>query len=71
MVDLSDAISEALPPELSGEISGTNIRKNGELVVLVNSSPAAARLRFESEKLLRAARNRGFSVETVSVRVSR
>jgi hypothetical protein len=71
MVDLSDTIAKALPPELSGEVQGTNLRENGVLVVLAASPAAAARLRFEAEKLLEAARSQRFAADSVSVRVTR
>ena len=48
-----------------------NIRDDGTLVVLASSSAWAARLRFESERLMAAARGSGKTVLSCSVRVGR
>ena len=43
---------------------------DGELIVIADSPAWAARLRFEGDKLLAAARDAGEQVTTVSVRVT-
>ena len=47
-----------------------NLRENGELVLICNSSTWAARLRFESEQLVEAARLTGAEVNRCKVKVS-
>lgn len=70
MVELADCLADALPDELRAGIRAANVRDDGELIVIADSPAWAARLRFESEKLLAAARNSGEDVRSLSVRVS-
>lgn len=70
MAELAGRLSAALPDELKAGIRAANIRDDGELIVIADSPAWAARLRFEGDKLLAAARAAGESVETISVRVS-
>ncbi len=69
MAALADRLAAALPDELKPGIRAANIREC-ELVVIADSPAWAARLRFEAEKLLTAARDAGDTVTTISVRVS-
>jgi hypothetical protein len=71
MGDLVQALQKALPYDQAPAISAANIRDDGTLVVLASSSAWAARLRFESERLMAAARSSGKTVLSCTVRVGR
>lgn len=71
MGDLVQTLQRALPVDQALAISAANIRADGTLVVLVSSSAWAARLRFESERLITAARSTGKTVLSCTVRVGR
>jgi len=71
MGDLVQVLQDSLPTEQRAAISAANIRDNGELVVLAQSSAWASRLRYETEALMAAARKTGKEVTKCSVRVSR
>lgn len=70
MASLTRTLTLALPAELAGALVAANIRENEELVVIAASSAWAARLRFESERLIAAARDSGETVQSCSIRVS-
>ena len=65
------ALQAALPPETAGAIRAANIRDDGELVVLASSSAWAAKLRFETDTLIKAASATGAHVNKCTVRVDR
>ncbi len=71
MGDLVQLLQNSLPAEQSTAISAANIRDDGELVVLANSSAWASRLRYETEVMIAAARTTGKDVTRCSVRVRR
>jgi hypothetical protein len=71
MGDLVKLLQDSLPSEQRAAISAANIRDNGELVVLANSSAWASRLRYETENMMTAARTTGKEVNKCSVRVGR
>ncbi len=70
MAALADRLSALLPDGLGAGIRAANVRADGELVVVADSPAWAARLRFEGDKLLAAARATDEQVTSVSVRVS-
>lgn len=70
MGELTHVLSEALPEADRGAIVAANVREDGELVVICASSAWASRLRYETEKLLDAARKAGISAHTCRIRVS-
>lgn len=70
MASLTRSLTLALPAELGGALVAANIRENDELVIIAASPAWAARLRFESERLIAAARESGVSVERCSIKVS-
>ena len=70
MGELTDILSSALPESDRGAIVAANIREDGELVVICASSAWASRLRYETEVLLKAARDAGLTAHTCRVRVS-
>jgi hypothetical protein len=68
---LVGTLRRALPAETAAGLVAANIRGDGGLVVLTPSPAWAARLRFEEEALLRAARETGATVNSCTVRVAR
>ena len=70
MGELATALSSALPADLADGIVAANIRDGSELVVICRSSAWAARLRFETESILDAARKTGADVSSCTVKVS-
>jgi len=69
--DLVDALKRIFPEQHANGIRAANIREDGELVVLAASPAWAARLRFEADRLVSAARETGATVTGCKVRVSR
>ncbi len=70
MDQLLRQLQRSLGGEQGASIRAANVREDGTLVVLVSSPAWAARLRFEEEALLAAAREAGIDVSTCKVRVS-
>ncbi len=70
MGNLTSAIRSVLPDEAKASLLAANLRENGELVLICSSSSWAARLRFESEQLIKAARLTGAEVSKCKVKVS-
>jgi hypothetical protein len=70
MGELATALSSGLPPELAAGVVAANLRDDGELVVICPSPAWASRLRFESERVLAAARDAGVDATTLTARVS-
>ncbi len=70
MGELARCLQQALAEDEAASIRAANIRDDGTLVVLVSSSAWAARLRFETDKLLEAARDAGVKAEVCKIRVS-
>lgn len=68
--ELTASLSRALPSELAGDLLAANVRDGGELVVVCRSPARAARMRYEGEALLAAARSAGEPVSRLTVRVS-
>jgi hypothetical protein len=71
MGELAAALQRSLPQDYAASIQSANIRENGELVVLAASPAWAARLRFEADQLMAAARDTGAEVSACKVRVER
>lgn len=71
MDDLAATLRQALTDMAPEQILAANLRENGELVVVCGSSAWAARVRFESDRLIRAARRGGYAAETCRIRVGR
>jgi len=71
MGNLVQILQNSLPAEQRAAISAANIRDDGELVILANSSAWASRLRYETDVMMDAARTTGKEVNKCSVRVSR
>ncbi len=70
MGELTETLSNSLPAELAESVIAANVRDNGELIVICRSPAWAARLRYETEALLKAARAAGETVTSCRVRVS-
>lgn len=71
MGELTNIISSALPESDKSAIVAANVRDDGELVIVCASPAWASRLRYETETLLKAARDAGISAHTCRVRVTR
>ena len=67
---LTTALRAELPADARHNLVAANLRENGELVLVCTSSAWASRLRFESEKLVDAARKSGLTVHSCRVCVS-
>jgi hypothetical protein len=70
MGELTDILCNALPESDRCAIVAANVREDGELVVICASSAWASRLRYETERLLQAAKDAGVSAHACRVRVS-
>jgi len=70
MDELTTALRAALPADAGPNLLAANLRENGELVLICTSSAWASRLRFESDKLMAAARTAGLKVSSCRVSVS-
>ena len=70
MGELTQALCDGLPGEYAGAIAAANLREDGSLVVIATSPAWASRLRYETDKLLSAARNAGCDASQCRVRVS-
>ena len=71
MDDLALRVRLCLDEPARESVAAANLRDDGELVVVCRSSAWAARLRFESERLIKAARDGGYVVNRCRVRVGR
>jgi len=71
MGELGQSLQPQLPEESAANIIAANVRDDGELVVLASSPAWAAKLRFEADVLMAAARRSGAEVSSCRVRVSR
>jgi len=71
MGELVQCLQQQLPEESAANIIAANVRDDGELVVLTSSPAWAAKLRFEADVLMAAARQSGAEVSSCRVRVSR
>ena len=70
MDELTIALRSVLPDEAQSCLVAANLSETGELVLICSSSSWAARLRFESEQLIKAARLMGADVSKCKVKVS-
>ena len=70
MGELTHVLCKALPDEYAGAIVAANLRDNGDLVVIVTSSAWASRLRYETDLLLKAARDAGLAPTACRIRVT-
>jgi hypothetical protein len=71
MGELVGARQQALPEEFAQHVLAANVRDDGELVVLTSSPAWAAKLRFEADALMGAARQSSATVTACKVRVRR
>ncbi len=70
MDELTTVLRAELAADAAQNLLAANLREDGELVLVCASSAWASRLRFESDKLLEAARKTGLTVNTCRVTVS-
>jgi hypothetical protein len=71
MGNLAQILKAALPEDVAPHLLAANLREPSELVLICSSSSWAARLRFESETLLKAANKVGIKADSCSVKVGR
>jgi hypothetical protein len=67
---LTETLAAALPSDFAGSIAAANVRDDGLLVVIGRTPAWSARLRFESETLIRAASSTGAKISGCTVKVS-
>lgn len=70
MGELTETLSNAIPESDRGAIVAANVREDGELIVICASPAWAARLRYETDVLLAAARKAGVKASACRVRVA-
>jgi len=68
--ELTHTLCKALPDDYAGAVVAANVREDGDLVVIAATSAWASRLRYETDKLLAAARDAGFTARACRVRVA-
>jgi hypothetical protein len=71
MQRLTTDLKAGLESGVAIHLSSANLRADGQLVLVADSPAWAARLRFESEKLLELARRNGVKVTACKVIVAR
>ena len=71
MGELVALLQSSIGADEARSVIAANIRDDGELVVLASSPAWAAKLRFEAEALMTAARQSGAEVTSCTVRVNR
>lgn len=71
MGELTHILQCALEPELAQSLKAANVREDGALVLVCESSAWAARLRYESDTMLNAAREAGMAVTSCKVSITR
>jgi hypothetical protein len=70
MDSLTSALRSAMPPDMGENLLAANVREAGELAIICSSSAWAARIRFESDALLQAAKTAGFDAAVVKIMVT-
>ena len=70
-LELTDHIRTGLPDDLSAELTGCSLDDNNILIVRASNPAWAARLRFETERLLVLCRERHPETRSVKVKVTR
>jgi hypothetical protein len=71
MGNLAQLLRSSLPDDVAAHLLAANLRDPGELVLICSSSSWAARLRYESEALMKAARKAGIEASRCSIKVHR
>jgi hypothetical protein len=69
MGNLAQLLRSSLPADVAGHLLAANLKEPGELVLICSSSTWAARLRYESEQLMKAARKAGIEADRCSIKV--
>ena len=70
MGELTQVVADALPGDQAAAVVAANVRDDGSLVVIAASPAWANRLRYETDKMLAAARSVGVKAHNCRVRVS-
>jgi hypothetical protein len=71
MGELTHILQQSLDADVAPALKAANLRGDGELVLLCASSSWAARLRFEADRLVAAAKAAGLDVQRCRVAVCR
>ena len=71
MDELTSMLQQGLETDLAINLLAASLRDNGELVLIASSSAWAAKIRFESEKLMDLVSQSGAKVTTCRVAVSK
>lgn len=71
MDSLTDVLKSGLNPEFRPHLVAANLRGDGMLVAVVDSSVWAARFRYETDRLLRLARADGKDVRVCRIVVAK
>jgi len=71
MDSLTTALRAGIEPDLAENLIAANVQDSGQLAIICSSSTWAARLRFESERLLVLASDAGVKADSCVVKVSR
>lgn len=70
MQDLTVILQDVLAAELADNLLAASLRDDGEMVLICRSSAWASRIRFESDELLKTARENGVEASSCRVTVS-
>lgn len=68
---LTARLKAALAPDMACHLQAANMRTDGQLVVIADSPAWAARLRYESDRLIVAARQGGAETTACKIIVAR
>lgn len=68
---LAKALKSGLDAELGSHLVAANLRPDGTMVVLADGSAWAARLRYETQRMVRIATDAGLAVGSCRVAVAR
>ena len=71
MDSLTTALRAGIESNLAENLIAANVQEGGQLAIICSSSTWAARLRFESDRLLELAAAAGVTAKTCVVKVSR
>jgi len=71
MDELTSMLQRGLEPDLAVNLIAASLRDSGELVLIASSSAWAAKIRFETEKMMDLVRQSGATVTTCRVTVSK
>jgi hypothetical protein len=71
MDEMTTMLQQGLEMDLAVNLLAASLRGDGELVLIASSSAWAAKIRFETEKMMQLVRQSGTEVRSCRVTVSR